>query len=59
MFKQVFLGFTDSHLIVIGFVLFIGTFIGALVWTLFVQKKSFYDQMSLIPLRKGDQNGRE
>lgn len=59
MYKEIFQNFTDSHLIVIGFMLFIGTFVGSLIWTLFVQNKSFYDQMSLIPLSKGDQDGRE
>lgn len=59
MFKEVFLNFSDSHLIVIGFILFMGTFIGSLVWTLFIRSKSFYDQMSHIPLAKGDNNGRQ
>lgn len=54
MFKQIFAGFTDSHLIVLGFVLFIGTFIGALIWTILVQKKEFYDRLSLQPLSGGE-----
>lgn len=57
MFKQAFMNFTDSHLIVIGFILFMGTFLGALIWTLFIQEKSFYKQMSEIPLQKGGDHG--
>lgn len=54
MFKQVFLNFTDTHLIVLGFILFISTFIGALVWTILIQKKEFYDQLSVQPLNGGE-----
>lgn len=50
MFKQIFLNFTDHNLIILGFILFMGTFIGALIWTLFVQKNSFYEELSLKPL---------
>lgn len=60
MFKQVFANFTDSHLIVLGFILFMVTFLGALIWTLLVQKKSFYDELSLKPLSsaiKGEDHG--
>lgn len=56
MFKQVFLNFTDAHLIVLGFILFMGTFIGALIWTLFIQKKEFYDRLSARPLSNGGEN---
>ncbi len=59
MFKEVFHNFSDSHLIVIGFLLFILTFVGTLIWTLFVQRKSFYDQMSLIPFQNGESDGRK
>ena len=50
MFKQIFLNFTDIHLIVLGFMLFMFTFLGVLVWTLLIQKKSFYDELSQKPL---------
>ena len=53
MFKETFLNFSDSHLIVLGFILFMGTFLGALAWTIIVQKKSFYDELSFKPLAKG------
>lgn len=56
MFKQVFLNFTDAHLIVLGFILFMGTFIGALIWTLLIQKKEFYDRLSAQPLSNGGEN---
>lgn len=59
MFKEAFYNFTDSHLIALGFVLFMTTFLGALIWTLFVQKKSFYTELSRLPLGKGDGHGRE
>ncbi|MBY0555434.1 hypothetical protein K2P97_12955 [bacterium] len=59
MFKQAFMNFSDSHLIVLGFILFMGTFLGALIWTLFVQNKLFYKQMSEIPLNKGGENGKQ
>lgn len=57
MFKQVFSNFTDSHLIVIGFILFMGTFLGAMIWTLLVQKKSFYDELERKPLINGKDYG--
>ena len=53
MFKQTFLNFTDAHLMVLGFILFMTTFIGALIWTILIQKKEFYDRLSLQPLKKG------
>lgn len=56
MFKQAFMNFSDGHLITLGFILFMGTFLGALIWTLFVQEKSFYDQMSRLPFKKGGLN---
>lgn len=59
MFKLAFANFSDAHLIVIGFLLFMGTFLGAFVWTVFVQKKSFYADLSKLPLRKGDHHGIE
>jgi len=58
MFKEVFHNFTDSHLITFGFILFIATFLGSLIWTLFVQKKEFYQELSLIPLKKEDHHER-
>lgn len=54
MFKEVFHNFTDSYLIAFGFILFMGTFLGALIWTLFIQKKEFYNELSLTPLTKED-----
>ncbi|MBC7741781.1 MAG: hypothetical protein H7061_06275 [Bdellovibrionaceae bacterium] len=56
MFKLAFQNFSDSRLIAIGFILFMITFIGALIWTVFVQKKSFYDQLSHLPLSAEDKN---
>lgn len=57
MFKQAFMNFSDSHLIVIGFLLFMTTFLGALIWTFFVQDKNFYKQMSEMPLNNGVKHG--
>lgn len=57
MMKTAFAGFTDAHLIVIGFILFMGTFLGAFFWTVFVQKKSFYNHLSELPLQEGDSRG--
>lgn len=57
MFKLAFAGFSDTHLIVIGFLLFMGTFLGAFFWTVFVQKKSFYNRLSELPLQEGDHRG--
>ncbi len=59
MFKSAFMNFSDSYLIALGFVLFMGTFLGALIWTIYVQKKSFYDEISRMPLRDGDKNGKQ
>lgn len=58
MFKQVFSQFSDTQLAVSGFLIFLITFLGVLTWTVFVQKKSFYDELSLKPLSNGDKNGR-
>lgn len=57
MFKLVFAGFTDAHLIVIGFLLFMGTFLGAFCWTIFIQKKSFYADLAHLPLKEEEQSG--
>lgn len=59
MYKEALSYFTETYWIIIGFLLFVGTFIGTLVWTLFVQKKEFYDQLSEIPLKEGNSNGRK
>ena len=58
MFKQVFAQFSDTQLAVVGFLIFLLTFLGVLTWTVFVQKKSFYDELSLKPLANGDENGK-
>ena len=58
MFKEAFLNFTDAYLVTLGFILFMVTFLGAFFWTIFVQKKSFYVQLSQLPLDEGDQSGR-
>lgn len=58
MFKEAFLNFTDAYLVTLGFILFMGTFLGAFFWTIFIQKKSFYIQLSQLPLDEGDQSGR-
>lgn len=55
MFKSAFLNFSDSNLIAFGFLLFMVTFLGALIWTLMIQKKSFYKLMSELPLSEGEQ----
>lgn len=54
MYKQIFANFTDGHLIIVGFMLFMITFVGALAWTLLVQKKSFYDELAQKPLTGGE-----
>lgn len=54
MGKQIFANFTDGHLIIIGFTLFVLTFLGALVWTFLVQRKSFYEQLAQKPLISGE-----
>lgn len=60
MFKLAFANFSDAHLIVIGFLLFMATFLGAFIWTVFVQEKSFYVKLSELPLRgEGDRHGLE
>ncbi len=59
MSKLIFSNFNDGYLIAVGFLLFTLTFIGVLCWTLFIQKKSFYAELSQIPLIQGDQDGRE
>lgn len=59
MYKVAFASFTDSNLIALGFLLFMGTFLGAFIWTLFVQKKSFYTDLAQLPLQEGENNGIE
>mgnify|MGYP000988850352 CR=1 FL=1 len=58
MFKSTFLHFSDGHLIAIGFILFMLTFLGAFFWTIIIQKKSFYTQMSQLPLQEGDEHAK-
>lgn len=58
MFKGAFYNFTDGHMVALGFGLFMFTFLGAFIWTVFVQKKSFYTQLSHLPLDEGDEGGR-
>jgi hypothetical protein len=58
MFKLAFQNFSDSPLIALGFILFMITFLGALIWTVFIQKKSFYDQLSDLPLKAEEKNER-
>ena len=59
MFKSAFANFSDSHLIALGFILFMGTFLGALIWTILVQKKSFYEKLSRLPMLDGVENGKQ
>ncbi len=54
MYKHAFANFTDGHLIALGFLLFLVTFLGVLVWTLFIQEESFYEELSRIPLSRGE-----
>lgn len=56
MFKSTFIHFSDGNLIALGFMLFMLTFIGAFIWTVIVQKKNFYTQMSQLPLQDGDKH---
>lgn len=56
MFKQAFANFTDTHLAVTGFMLFILVFLGVLTWTLFIQKNNYYTKLSELPLEKGKEN---
>lgn len=55
MLRQAFVNFNESNLIVFGFLLFILTFVGALIWTFFIQKKSFYKDLSSMPLMNGEE----
>lgn len=57
MYKEIFQNFSDGHLIALGFILFMSSFLGSLVWTLFVQKKSFYTKLSQLPMEEGDHHG--
>ena len=54
MFKEIFYNFNDTELAITGFMIFLAVFLGSLVWTLFVQDKSFYRELSLQPLENGD-----
>ena len=56
MFKQVFANFTDTQLAVSGFMIFLVVFLGALVWTLFIQDKAFYDELGMQPLKNGERD---
>lgn len=57
MFKQAFANFNNSDLIVLGFMLFLFTFLGVMIWTLFVRHKDFYRELSLVPMRKDEREG--
>lgn len=52
MLRQAFTYFNEAHLTVIGFMLFLLTFLGVLIWTFLVQEKSFYQRLSMQPLRE-------
>lgn len=54
MFKSTFANFSDGNLIAFGFILFMLTFVGAFIWTVIIQKKSFYTQISHLPLQDGE-----
>ncbi|AGH95440.1 hypothetical protein [Pseudobdellovibrio exovorus] len=56
MLRQAFAYFSDAHLTVLGFLLFFGTFLGVLIWTFMVQETSFYQQLSMQPLKDGGEN---
>lgn len=58
MLSKIFTQFNDTQLAVAGFLIFLVTFLSVLTWTVFVQKKSFYDELSLKPLANGDKNGK-
>lgn len=57
MYKEIFQNFSDKHLIALGFILFMVSFLGSLTWTLFVREKSFYTKLSQLPMDEGDQHG--
>ncbi len=58
MYKEIFQNFSDGHMIAIGFILFMATFIGTLIWTLFVREKSFYTNLSQLPFKEGERHER-
>lgn len=47
--------FTDTHLTIIGLLIFFTFFIGLLWWTSLKPNKALYKQMEQIPLNDGDQ----
>ena len=55
MWKQIFAGFSDVNLAVFGFLLFLLVFVLAGIWTFFIQRQTFYDELSQQPLKKGTQ----
>lgn len=55
MLRQAFLNFNQTDLIIFGFILFMLTFLGAFVWTFLIQEKSFYKDLSQLPLFNGDE----
>jgi len=57
MMKDGFENFTDTNLIVFGFVLFMAVFVGSFVWTYFIQNNKFYDKLSRMPLADGETHG--
>lgn len=58
MYKSAFANFSDAYLVALGFILFMSVFLGALVWTIIIQKKSFYEKLSHLPIYDGDKNER-
>lgn len=58
MYKEIFQNFSDGHMIALGFILFMATFIGSLIWTLFVREKSFYTNLSQLPFKEGEHHER-
>ncbi len=58
MMKEGFANFSDTNLIVFGFLLFMAVFVGSFVWTYFIQDKQFYNKLSHMPLADGEINGK-
>lgn len=46
------------NLVVVGELMFLALFIGALIWVFRKGSKEFYAQLSELPLEKGTENGK-
>ena len=50
--------FTDTHLTILGFFLFLFSFLAVYFWTYRKSAKSHYEEIGKIPLEQGVQNER-